>query len=100
MKAATFYAEEEMIRKHIFSLVIAVSMLNGFTYGQDGHGTHTPGTIGAVGNNGVGVQGGRDILIGGSGADRSTPAPTGTVTFIVDSAALVVAGIQALLTIR
>jgi hypothetical protein len=58
--------EAEMIRKYISSLVIAVCMLTGATFGQNGHGTHVAGTFGAVGNNGVAsTSGGQDLLIGG-----------------------------------
>lgn len=88
------------MRKNISAILISVSMLAGMAGGQTGHGTHTPGTIGAVGNNAVGIGGnGRDILVGGRGVDSARPVPTGTVQF-VDGVSIVVAGIQTLMTIR
>lgn len=68
-----------MIRRNIFGFAMVIVMMAGSTYGQDnGHGTHTAGTIGAIGNNGVyeGGGAGRDVLIGGGGYDRTSAEQT------------------------
>lgn len=58
------------MKKLVFAVAMAISVASGSAFADNGHGTHTAGTIGAVGNNGTAVGGqGRDVLVGGLGAD-------------------------------
>ena len=58
--------------KNLFlATAIAISVASGAAFADNGHGTHTPGTIAAVGNNDTAIGGdGRDVLVGGLGSDH------------------------------
>ena len=78
-----------MIRKYILGSTLAIMFLSGSILADGGHGTHTPGTIGAIGNNGASIGGnGRDVLIGGLGSD-----------YLAVAANLMVAGVQYLIRV-
>ena len=88
------------MRKNISALLIAISLMAGIANGQSGHGTHTPGTVAAVGNNGVSIGGsGRDVLVGGTGAERTSAVPTGSVVFFT-GLEMAISGIQLLVKFR
>jgi hypothetical protein len=88
------------MRRYISAFMITIALLTGIGRAQTGHGTHTPGTIGAVGNNGTGTGGsGRDVLVGGTGADRAGVTPTGSVIFFT-GLEIAVSGVQLLSKIR
>jgi subtilisin family serine protease len=58
------------MKKVLFAAAMAITVASGAAFADNGHGTHTAGTIGAVGNNGTAIGGqGRDVLIGGVGTD-------------------------------
>lgn len=84
-----------MIKKYILASAVSVVFLSGSIF-ANGHGTHTAGTIGATGNNGTATTGnnGRDLLVGGTGADRSGGVPTGTVTFRIDGNTMIILAMQ------
>ena len=89
-----------MIRRNILGIAFAAVMLSGSVL-ANGHGTHTAGTIGATGNNTASSGGyGRDVLVGGTGADRSGGVPTGTVTFFDSTIGGVLFVVQTIMTIR
>ena len=90
-----------MIRRNILAIIISALFLSSSIFADNNHGTHVAGTIGAVGNNGssIGSQG-RDVLVGGTGADRSTSVPTGTITFFDSGVVVVAFAVQAMMTAR
>ena len=90
-----------MIRRNILAITISTLFLSSSIFADNNHGTHVAGTIGAVGNNSTAIGGsGRDVLVGGTGADRSTSAPTGTVTFFDSNVGVVLFAVQTIMTLR
>ena len=78
------------MRKYILGSMLSVLFLSGTLLADIGHGTHTAGTIGAVGNNGTTLGGGgRDLLLGGAGGD-----------YLEAARLLLVAGVQYLVYVR
>lgn len=78
------------MRKYILGSMLSIFFLSGTMIADNGHGTHTAGTIGAMGNNGTAIGGnGRDLLLGGVGTD-----------YLGAAQLLLVAGVQYLIQVR